>query len=81
MCIKDEKPTRPNGYVSAEKIDEAIGYFFENGAIDNCLSDERYYVTILLAHAANTKNIHLVGLDLENGGTMDEDEMEKKGLI
>ena len=81
MCIKDEKPTRPNGYVSTREIDDAIGYFFENGALENCLSDEKFYVTILLAHAANGRNVQLVGLDRENGGLLDESEMIEKGLI
>jgi hypothetical protein len=53
-------------------IDDAIGYFFENGAVEDMLSDEKYYVTILLAHAANGRNVELVGLDLENGGMKDE---------
>ena len=63
---------KPNGYISKEMKREAIEYLFESGYIDDMTTDKRYYTTILLAEVANSMNIELVGLDLENGGTKDE---------
>jgi hypothetical protein len=56
--------------VSKKQIDDAFEYFMDTGRLEEVISDDRYYIKVLLKSIANQQNVKLIfeEVKLEYGG-------------